>query len=162
MKRSLIRWYLIALAVLVLDQVTKQLIVSSLGPFDSISVLPFFNIVYAENPGSAFGMFKSLGSTFFITVSLVASGALAFLIWKEEAYRLPYALLLGGAAGNLIDRVRLGYVIDFLDCHVGGLHWPAFNVADSALTIGIGILILALLRDGRKKDGPLHREHPAG
>lgn len=128
---------MLAIIVLVLDQVTKYFIKAHLGTFDTINVTSFFSIVYAENIGSAFGLFKSLGSTFFIMVSSLAVIALSVMIVKDLANRMPYSLLLGGAAGNLLDRLMRGYVVDFLDFHIGTFHWPAFNIADSALTLGI-------------------------
>ncbi len=149
MKKTSLLFFGIALAVLALDQLTKYFIRTHLGPFDVVHVLPFFDIVYAENTGSAFGMFKSFGSYFFIFVSMAACIALSVLIVKDFSNRFAYALLLGGAAGNLLDRLLYGHVIDFLDVYAGQLHWPAFNVADSALTIGIALLFIKVAFDGR-------------
>lgn len=129
--------FLIALIIFILDQTTKYLIKSYVSPYEIIRVLPFFNIVYVENIGSAFGMFKSLGNVFFIIVAALAMVFVSILIIKDKDNRLSFSLILGGAAGNLTDRIIRGYVIDFLDMYVGRYHWPAFNVADSALTIGI-------------------------
>jgi|WetSurMetagenome_2_1015567.scaffolds.fasta_scaffold00020_65 signal peptidase II len=148
MKRLILSSSLIVGAVFLLDQVTKYYIKAQLGYFDIITVTPFFNIVYAENTGSAFGMFKSFGAYFFIGVSLAAVIFLAVLIVKDRGNSAAYSLLLGGAAGNLIDRFIRGYVIDFLDFHLAGHHWPAFNIADSALTVGITILLIKTVRDG--------------
>ncbi|HEX8948098.1 MAG TPA: signal peptidase II [Dissulfurispiraceae bacterium] len=141
MKNKPLPFFLIALAVLVLDQFTKHLIKTHVGPFDTIRVLPFFNIVYAENIGAAFSMFKSLGNAFFITVKVLAIVVVSVLIFKDREHRLVFSLVLGGTAGNLADRIVHGYVIDFLDVYAGKYHWPAFNIADSALTIGIILLI---------------------
>lgn len=141
MRKSPILFFAVALIVLVFDQVTKYYIKAHIGPFDVIPVTPFFNIVYAENTGSAFGMFKSFGSLFFIIVSTSAVIALSVMIVKDAGNRIAYSLLLGGAAGNLLDRFLRGYVIDFLDVFAGTHHWPAFNVADSALSIGIILLL---------------------
>jgi signal peptidase II len=143
-------FFIIALVVFVLDQATKYLIKSSVGPLDVIRILPFFNIIYAENIGSAFGMFKSLGNTFFIVVALFAMGLITFLIFREREHRLSFSLILGGAAGNLADRMIYGYVVDFLDLYTGRHHWPTFNVADSALTIGMVLLIIRTLISGLK------------
>jgi signal peptidase II len=145
MKKSPLPFFLVALLVLALDQLTKYYIRTHLGAFDVIRVFPFFNIVYAENTGSAFGMFKSLGGSFFIIVSMTAMVVLSVLLIKDPLNRLAYSLLLGGAAGNLLDRLCYGYVIDFLDAYAGNYHWPAFNVADSALTLGIGILLFVTI-----------------
>ncbi|HWR89787.1 MAG TPA: signal peptidase II [Dissulfurispiraceae bacterium] len=143
-------FFLISFVILILDQITKHIIKTSLGPADVIPVLPFFSIVYVENTGSAFGMFKSLGNAFFVTLSFVAIAVVAFLVVKDEQNRLGLSLVLGGAAGNLVDRMRFGYVVDFLDFFAGSVHWPAFNVADSALTVGIILLLIATVRSGRK------------
>ncbi len=141
MKNKTAFFFLIALSVFVLDQLAKYLIRTYIGPFDVIRVLPFFNIVYVENIGSAFGMFKGLGNTFFIIIALLAMALISALIIRDKDNRLIFSLILGGAAGNLMDRIIHGYVIDFLDVYAGKFHWPAFNVADSALTIGIALLI---------------------
>ncbi len=134
-------FFALALVVLAFDQITKYYIKAHIGPFDVINVTSFFNIVYAENTGSAFGMFKSFGSLFFVIVSTSAVIALSIMIMKDAGNRISYSLLLGGAAGNLLDRFLRGYVIDFLDVFAGTHHWPAFNVADSALSLGIILLL---------------------
>jgi signal peptidase II len=134
--------FLIAFIIFVLDQITKYLVKSHVSPFDVIRVLPFFNIVYVENTGSAFGMFKSLGNIFFIIIAALAIVFVTVLIIKDKDNRVVFSLILGGAAGNLADRIIHGYVIDFLDVYLGKYHWPAFNVADSALTIGILLIIM--------------------
>lgn len=141
MKQSLLPYFLLAILTLLLDQATKLIVKLYVHRFETIEVLPFLNIVYAENTGSAFGLFKELGSTFFIIISLVAIVLITFLLIKERDNRISYALLLGGAAGNLIDRVIYGYVIDFIELHAAGFYWPIFNIADSALTIGIFLLL---------------------
>jgi signal peptidase II len=141
MRKSLIPFFALALVVLAFDQITKYYIEAHIGPSDVIPVTSFFNIVYAENTGSAFGMFKSFGSLFFVIVSTSAVIALSIMIMKDAGNRISYSLLLGGAAGNLIDRFLRGYVIDFLDVFAGTHHWPAFNVADSALSLGIILLL---------------------
>ena len=151
MKNKPLPFFLIALAVLVLDQFTKHLIKTHVGPFDTIRVLPFFNIVYAENIGAAFSMFRSLGNTFFITVKVLAVIILSVLIFKAKEHRFVFSLILGGAAGNLTDRIVHGYVIDFLDVYAGRYHWPAFNVADSALTIGIMLLVFTSFTGQKEK-----------
>ncbi|MDI6729451.1 MAG: signal peptidase II [Thermodesulfovibrionales bacterium] len=144
--------FLIALIIFILDQTTKYLIKSYVSPYEIIRVLPFFNIVYVENIGSAFGMFKSLGNVFFIIVAALAMVFVSILIIKDKDNRLSFSLILGGAAGNLTDRIIRGYVIDFLDMYVGRYHWPAFNVADSALTIGIFLIALGLFFEYKKTE----------
>ena len=116
-------------------------------------MLPFFNIVYAENVGSAFGMFKGLGNAFFIAIAASAVVAVVVLIIKDRANALSFSLVLGGASGNLSDRVVYGYVIDFLDVYAGRYHWPAFNVADSALSIGIALMAYKTVLPDLKKLG---------
>ncbi|HAK89415.1 MAG: signal peptidase II [Nitrospirae bacterium GWC2_46_6] len=146
------RAFLISLLVFVLDQTTKYVVKANISPYRIIEVLPFFNIVYVENIGSAFGMFKSLGNFFFIVIAAAAMVFVTVLIIKDKDNRLAFSLILGGAAGNFVDRVIHGYVIDFLDFYIGRFHWPAFNVADSALTIGIMLLTVKLFFDVKKSD----------
>ncbi|MBF0317584.1 MAG: signal peptidase II [Nitrospirae bacterium] len=139
-------FYAIAAVIYLLDQGSKYLIVQTLPLHDSREVLPFFNIVYVRNIGSAFGLFKGLGNGTFIVLSVVALAILAVLIRISDSDLYAFSLLLGGAAGNATDRVARAYVVDFLDLYVGRYHWPAFNVADSALTIGIVLLIISQFR----------------
>lgn len=137
--------FLIVLAVISLDQITKYLIMTALSPYDSIEIFPFLHIVNVRNVGAAFGMFKGLGSSFFIVLSVVAVIFVISLLIKKTYSTFGLSLVLGGAIGNLIDRVLYGKVIDFVDFSIGSYHWPAFNVADSALTVGIGIIVLTSL-----------------
>ncbi len=144
------RLALVSICVLLLDQITKWLIVKDLPLYAHITVIDhFFNITHVLNPGGAFGFFaeQSPGIRKFIFLFL-SSGVALFVLWlyrktAESHIFLSYglALIFGGALGNLIDRFRFGKVVDFLDFYVGALHWPAFNIADSAITIGMGILI---------------------
>jgi len=136
---------LIVLSIIALDQITKYLVISYLTPFDSIRIFPFLHIVNIRNIGAAFGMFGNLGSSFFIGISLLA---IIFVIWLMITSNYSYfglSLVLGGAVGNLIDRILYGKVVDFIDFSVGRFHWPAFNVADSSLTIGIMFIFLTSL-----------------
>jgi len=142
MKKRQFVFFLVSLLIFALDQLTKYFIKTHVGPFDVVQVTSFFNIVCVLNTGSAFGMFKSLGNLFFIIITLSAMVLLILLIIKDGHNRVPFALILGGAAGNLADRIISGHVIDFLDFYAGSHHWPAFNVADSALTIGISLLLI--------------------
>jgi len=137
--------FLIVLAVIALDQMTKFLIIQHISPYESIRVLPFFHIVHVQNAGAAFGSFRGLGSSFFIVISVAAIFFVIYLLTKKAYNQFGLALVLGGAVGNLIDRVFYGKVVDFLDFFAGSFHWPAFNVADSALTIGITIILLTAL-----------------
>jgi signal peptidase II len=138
--------FIIALLIIMLDQITKHLVLKYLNPFESIEILPVLHLVLVSNKGGAFGMFKGTGSTLFIGISIVA---IIFVIWllictKEDYVGL--SLIMGGAIGNLIDRLHYGWVVDFIDFSIGKFHWPAFNVADSALTIGVTIMLLAHIK----------------
>ena len=130
--------------IVLLDQATKYLARTYINPLESIELLPILNLVSVRNQGAAFGMFRSLGNNFFIAISVAA---ILFMLWvivtAKEDYRV-FSLLAGGAIGNLIDRLTLGYVVDFVDVTVSGHHWPAFNVADSALTIGIAFMLVII------------------
>jgi signal peptidase II len=143
---------LIPASVIVLDQWTKQLVVDRFQLGESIPVLSsFFNLTYVRNTGAAFGFMASVDSTyripFFLIVPLVAMSVIGYLFKKLAPEDLKTAvalsLVMGGAIGNLIDRVRYGFVVDFLDFHWKfQAHFPAFNVADSAICIGVGLLLL--------------------
>ena len=145
---------LVATVIIVafIDQATKGLIVSSM-PLDSgfEVIAGFFDIVHFRNTGAAFSLFASGGvikTIFLALTSIAALFIIAFLI-KDEKRRLnviSFSLIAGGAAGNLIDRVRLGYVVDFLFFSIAGYHWPAFNVADSAITIGAALIAYAYIK----------------
>ncbi len=146
--------------VLLLDQWTKYLIVQKFGLYQRVEVIRgFFNIIHVRNTGGAFGIFGGekggIGSFLFVIISLVAIGAIILLFLKtrenEKTLSLSFSLILSGALGNLVDRLHYGEVVDFLDFHVGGYHWPAFNVADSAICIGIGLMALEVLKRDRKK-----------
>ena len=141
MKKYPVIFFLISLCIFALDQLTKYFIKTHIGLFDIVRITSFFNIVHVMNTGSAFGLFRDLGNAFFIIVALLAMTLITVLIMKDSRNRLAFALILGGSAGNLADRIMLGHVIDFLDFYAGSHHWPAFNVADSALTIGISLLL---------------------
>ena len=152
--------YAIALSVVALDQATKFTVVHSMRLGQSIPLVPgFFNLSYVLNPGAAFGILAShspsFRSPFFVGVSLLAIGLIVYYYHRylHEPTRLPGAalgLILGGAVGNLIDRLRVGMVIDFLDVHLSGYHWPAFNVADAAISIGVGLMLLRMVREWRQ------------
>jgi len=151
--RKVIFTSLIASLVIILDYITKKAIVDNIKPFESIQVLPFLKIVFVENKGAAFGLFAHLGNYFFMTISIVAIIFILFYITKfAKGFEvLALSLIFGGAIGNLIDRIRNGKVIDFIDFYVGNWHWPAFNVADSALTVGITLFICSNIRAHSKK-----------
>ncbi len=146
------------LGVVTLDQISKQVVMDHLAPHRVVEVIPgFFNLVLVRNRGIAFGLLnQDSGQLVSYLLMGIAVIAILFLVgWvfgtKEPRplFVLSIALILGGAIGNLIDRVRLGSVMDFLDFHVGTYHWPAFNVADSAITIGTLSLAYFLLFKAR-------------
>ncbi|HDH00667.1 MAG TPA: signal peptidase II [Nitrospirae bacterium] len=143
---------MVSTLVMVLDYVTKRIVLVKLAPYDRIEVLPFLNIVYVENKGAAFGMFANLGNNFFIGISVIA--LVVILVYMSKIPKglelFSISLIFGGAVGNLIDRILLGKVVDFIDFYVGTWHWPAFNVADSALTIGIILFMLAAIMQSKK------------
>ncbi|MBW1679621.1 MAG: signal peptidase II [Deltaproteobacteria bacterium] len=154
MKTKVIIILTITLPVIFLDQVSKLWIEQNLTIFQSIQIVQnFFHITYIRNTGGAFGILSGLNSAcfqkIFIFVALVAIGIIGLLYYKLRAgqYRpaIGIALIIGGAIGNLIDRIRLGEVIDFIDLHFYSYHWPAFNVADSAITIGSFVLGACIL-----------------
>jgi signal peptidase II len=149
-KRELIRLTLVSGVVVLVDQITKKLIMVHLALYEAIAVIDnFFNITHVLNPGGAFGFFATQSQLVRNLVFLVLSSCVAlFVCWFYSQVAKTHvflswglALIFGGAIGNLIDRFRYGYVVDFLDFYVGTAHWPAFNVADSAISIGMVILI---------------------
>jgi signal peptidase II len=154
------RWLgpLAAAAVLVLDQLSKWAMIGLLaGRPDSIEVVPFFNLVMVWNRGVSFGLFNTGLSQpwIFVATALVMVAALAVWLVRVSSHwiAVPLGLIIGGALGNVLDRLRFGAVADFLDFHLGAAHWPAFNVADSAITVGVGLLLLDSLfvrREGSK------------
>ncbi|MCK4511418.1 signal peptidase II [bacterium] len=141
--------FLIAGVIVVLDQITKAIVVHTMQMGSSINILgSVVRLTRTQNSGAAFGLFKD-GRVAFIIVSAVAS--LAIILLRREIAKMrsreqmSFGLILGGAVGNLVDRVRVGAVVDFLDIGVGSVRWPAFNVADSAITIGVSILAFYLI-----------------
>ncbi len=147
-------WLWISAAVMLLDQVTKQLIVRNLGWFDVLPVIPHFNLTHMRNTGAAFSMLSGASPIFFILLGVVVSGGILWWLRKnpqgQTLVALALSLILGGALGNVIDRATRGYVVDFLDFYWGGWHFAAFNVADSAITAGAGLLILDMLLESRR------------
>jgi signal peptidase II len=145
---------IVAGGVLILDQVTKALVLKHLPLGGSVPVIPgCFALTHVHNPGGAFGFLAAMSSEvrslLFIAVSLLAAGLIVYFYWRtpprQRVLAFGLALVFGGAVGNLIDRLRFGIVVDFLDVYLGDLHWPAFNVADSGITVGVGIFALHLL-----------------
>jgi signal peptidase II len=142
-------------AIVALDQATKAIVDRYLELHESRTIVEgFARLTYVQNRGAAFGILSDADlpyqSVLFSVVGIIALGAIAVYAWKlPVTSRLPrtaLALIMGGAVGNLLDRVRLGYVIDYVDVYWGRHHWPAFNVADSAISIGVALLVLDILR----------------
>ncbi|MDP2787627.1 MAG: signal peptidase II [Pseudomonadota bacterium] len=153
-KRNALVWLWLSALVLVLDQLSKLAVIERLTAYvDVIAVTSFFNLVHVHNTGAAFSLFADQPGWqrgFFVAVALVAAGVILYLLRKTAGRRLfsvALALILGGAVGNVIDRILYGHVIDFLDIYVNTWHWPAFNVADSAISVGAVLLIW----DGMRK-----------
>lgn len=143
---------IVAGLVLALDQATKALALSLLA--EPVTVTPFFNLVLVWNRGVSFGMLGGLGPWGpSLLTGLALAVAAVLVVWLRRERRaltsLALGLVIGGAIGNAIDRIRFGAVVDFLDFHLSGYHWPAFNVSDSAIVIGAALLILDGLRAGR-------------
>ena len=156
------RWFALALCVVVADQVTKALVLAHFSLGERVELTSFFNMVLVYNKGAAFSFLSDAGgwqTTALIVFALVAIGIVGAFIVRSPGRTMlltGLALILGGALGNLIDRVRFGQVVDFLDFHAAGWHWPAFNVADSAITVGAALLILEgfVHREGRARSSP--------
>ncbi len=144
--------FLISIIVVALDQITKYLALTYINPYDSFKILPFLHLVLVTNKGAAFGMFKHIGSSFFIAASVIAIIFVIYLLIRGKEDHLGLSLILGGAIGNIIDRILYGSVVDFIDLSIGKYHWPAFNIADSALSVGVTIILLNnLLKLGMTK-----------
>ncbi len=143
-----LRWLWLTLICLVVDQVTKHWVAGSFDYRETLAVFPFFNLTYVHNPGAAFSFLADQGGWqrwFFTAIAAIAS--IVFIVWmaktpkQQKLLSIAFALILSGAVGNLIDRVMLGYVIDFLDFHWAGYHFAAFNIADSMIFIGAALMI---------------------
>jgi signal peptidase II len=142
------RWFALSALVVLFDYISKIAVLGSFLPGESRAVTSFFNLVLVFNKGAAFSFLAAAQgwqTPFFAAIAIVASIVMGFLIVRSNDKPLfcaALALILGGALGNLYDRLVYGQVVDFLDFHAAGWHWPAFNVADSAITVGAGILIV--------------------
>ncbi|MEW5755170.1 MAG: signal peptidase II [Pseudomonadota bacterium] len=154
----MLKWLWVSAVVIVLDQLTKLWASSSLELYETIPVMPLFNITLAHNTGAAFSFLAQAGGWqrwFFTGIAVAVS--IAIVIWlrrlpsSERLEAAALALILGGAIGNVVDRIAHGYVVDFIDVYYGNYHWPAFNIADSAITIGAVLLIWHSLFGHRAK-----------
>lgn len=147
------------ITIIVVDQWTKKVIVGRFNLYDTIAVIDgFFNITYVLNPGAAFGFLAKMSEqyrvVFFVLVTIIAIAIVVYLLIKEKSVllrRYAYSLILAGAIGNLIDRITIGKVVDFFDFYIGKYHWPAFNVADISISVGVGLLILDMLMEKKRK-----------
>ncbi len=146
---TMLKWLWLSLLALVLDQASKLFIDSSMQLYQSIPVIPFFNLTYVHNTGAAFSFLSEAGGWqrwFFAGLAFVISVVIAIWLSRlqkhETLLAVALSLILGGAVGNLIDRLAYGYVIDFLDVYYGAKHWPAFNIADSSITLGVALMLI--------------------
>jgi signal peptidase II len=147
-------WLWLSALVIFVDQVTKQMVVKHLSWFDVKPLLPHLNLVHMKNTGAAFSMLSSAPPIFFVVLGVgVSLGILWWLRKNPQGQTLIVAamtLILGGALGNVIDRVSRGHVVDFIDFYVGSWHFAAFNVADSAITAGAGLMLLDMFLEHRR------------
>jgi signal peptidase II len=159
-------YFLVSLAVLLLDQWTKGLVMRTFQVHESREIVSgLFDLTYVQNSGAAFGLFASVDSSVkaivlnsvAVLVFLIVSGYALRSSHKSVRLQVGLALILGGAVGNLLDRVRFTYVVDFLDFSISGHHWPAFNLADSAICIGVALLFLDMLQ----KEEEVEKRPPA-
>ena len=157
--RKLAPWYALAALVVVLDQLTKYWVSASFVYGEARAITGFFNLVLTYNKGAAFSFLASAAGWqrgFFIGIALIAIVVISALLARhpgEKRFCLALALILGGAIGNVTDRILLGHVIDFLDFHIAGWHWPAFNLADSAITVGAVLMVVDSFLPGAKPAG---------
>lgn len=147
-ERGYARWLGLSALIIILDQISKQWISSHFVYGESRALTDFFNLVLAHNTGAAFSMLNDAGGWQRWLFSAIAVIASVWIVWllrrhrQQKLFCLALALILGGALGNLIDRISFGYVVDFLDFHWGAHHFPAFNIADSAISCGAALLLL--------------------
>jgi len=160
MKKSYLIFFITAVVLVLLDQLTKALVVSNLQLHDSVPLINgFFNLVHVRNPGAAFGFLAKspawFRSVFFIAVTIAAILLILYYLKQtgdaDKIQVVALSFIFAGAVGNLIDRIRFGEVVDFLDVYVSTHHWPAFNVADSAISVGAVLLLISLLKRPKEK-----------
>jgi signal peptidase II len=156
--RTLLPWLGIALAVILLDQITKTVVIETFQLGDSRTITSFFNLVRVHNSGAAFSFLAGASGWqrwFFVGLGVAAAGFIVWMLRSHGGQRLfgwALALILGGALGNVVDRLLHGHVVDFIQVHYGGWYFPSFNVADSAITLGAILLIVDELRRVRRAD----------
>ena len=157
LKHPLSKWLSISAIIIILDQISKQMVERSFELYESIEVMPFFNLTLAYNEGAAFSFLSDAGGWqrwFFLIFTTIISTVIFFWLKKSEdkIESLALSLVLGGAIGNLIDRLLFGHVIDFLDVYYETHHWPTFNVADMAIVGGVMLLVLTIFKTPAEKD----------
>ncbi|MDP5241420.1 signal peptidase II [Uliginosibacterium sp. 31-16] len=156
MKRF-IGWLVLATVVIGLDQWSKLAVLARFAEYESLPVTEFFNLVLVYNPGAAFSFLADHAGWqrwFFVILAVLICSWLLRLTWQHRAEALQpaaFSLIVGGAIGNVIDRLVHERVVDFLDFHLAGSHWPAFNLADSAICLGVGLMILAQWQESRRE-----------
>ena len=155
----MLKWLGLSLLAVVLDQLSKLAVAGSMQLYQSIKVMPYFNLTYVHNTGAAFSFLSDAGGWqrwFFAGLAVIISAVIAVWLAKlkrhETLLAVALSLVLGGAIGNLIDRLIYGYVIDFLDVYYQSWHWPAFNIADSAITLGVVLMLAESFGLGKPED----------
>ena len=141
--------FFLFLTLVILDQVTKALVINFFNLYDSVPLLPMINLTFVVNYGFAFGLLNN-PSLNQILVSLVILAIIIYFLYlliktQDKIFQLTLTLILAGALGNFIDRIFRGFVIDFIDIYIGKYHWPAFNIADSCITVGFVVLMINIL-----------------
>jgi signal peptidase II len=154
----MLKWLWLSLLAVILDQASKLAIAGTMKLYQSIPVMPLFKLTYVHNTGAAFSFLSEAGGWqrwFFAGLALMISAVIAVWLARlkkhETLLAVALALVLGGAVGNLIDRLAYGYVIDFLDVYYNDWHWPAFNIADSAITLGVILMLVESFGLGQSK-----------
>lgn len=156
--KVMLKWLWLSLLAVILDQASKLAIAGSMQLYESIQIMPYFKLTYVHNTGAAFSFLSEAGGWqrwFFAGLAIVISAVIAVWLTRlkkhETLLAVALSLVLGGAVGNLIDRLAYGYVIDFLDVYYESWHWPAFNIADSAITLGVILMLLESFGVGQAK-----------
>lgn len=159
----MLKWIWIAVVVVILDQLTKYIASTSLEMYQPIAVMPMFNWTLMHNPGAAFSFLANESGWqrwFFAVIAVVVSVVIVLWIKRLEQHEkwqaIALALILGGAVGNVIDRIYLGYVVDFIQVYYQQWYWPAFNIADSAISIGVAMIIIDSIRAYRTEQKNKH------
>jgi signal peptidase II len=155
---GMLKWLWLSSLAIVLDQASKLVVDNSMQLYESIPLMPYFNLTYVHNTGAAFSFLSEAGGWqrwFFAVLALAISAVLSVWLARLEKHEtllaVALSLVLGGAIGNLIDRLAYGYVIDFLDVYYNTWHWPAFNIADSAITLGVALMLAESFGLGNSK-----------